>query len=91
MSVRTEKPSGAPPMPLPGAAEMSAAIEAAQPAESALAEGNSYSVAAPDNPLQRNIVVSVRASLNDLCLQQQKGTWAPSAEALRSIFQQKKL
>lgn len=26
----------------------------------------------------------------DLCLQKQRGTWAPSAEALRSIFQQKK-
>jgi len=26
----------------------------------------------------------------DLCLQKQRGTWAPSAEALRAIFQQKK-
>ena len=28
--------------------------------------------------------------LADLCLQKQRGTWAPSPEALRSIFQQKK-
>jgi len=55
-----------------------------------LAEGNNYCVASPDKPLKRQLVVSIRASLNDLCLQKQKGTWAPSADALKSIFQQKK-
>lgn len=34
--------------------------------------------------------VSIRASLNSLCLQKSKSTWAPSAEALKAIFQQKK-
>lgn len=29
-------------------------------------------------------------TLSDLCLQKQRGTWAPSAEALRAIFQQRK-
>ena len=58
--------------------------------DTALAEGNSFSVASPDNPLERTVLVSVRASLNDLCLQKAKGTWAPSTEALRSIFQQKR-
>jgi hypothetical protein len=81
MSVRTEKVTA------PNA-EVAAALTEA-PTETALAEGNSYAVASPENPLTRNIVVSIRASLNDLCLQKQKGTWAPSAEALRSIFQQK--
>lgn len=79
-------------------------IRANKPAESAdatamlnqvagdleLAEGNNYCVASPDKPLKRQLVVSIRASLNDLCLQKQKGTWAPSSDALKSIFQQKK-
>ena len=55
-----------------------------------LAEGNNFCVASPDKPLKRQLVVSIRASLNDLCLQKQKATWAPSADALKSIFQQKK-
>ena len=82
MSVRTEKAASNP------VADVTAAIEAAP--ETALAEGNSFTVAQPDNPLRRNVVVSVRASLNDLCLAKSKGVWAPSAEALKSIFQQRK-
>ena len=82
MSVRSEK-AVAP------TADVSAALTEAS-AEHQLAEGNSYAVATPDNPLSRNLVVSIRASLNDLCLQKTKGTWAPSAEALKNIFQQKK-
>lgn len=58
--------------------------------EASLAEGSSYCVASPDNPLKRNIVVSIRASLNDLCLSKSKGVWQPSGDALKSIFQQKK-
>ncbi len=83
MSVRAENP-GVP------TTDMATAIAEAQPDGSALAEGASFSVATPENPLTRNIVVSVRASLNDLCLQKSRGTWAPSSEALRSIFQQRK-
>ena len=80
-------------------------IRANKPAESAdatamltqaasdleLAEGNNYCVASPDKPLRRQLVVSIRASLNELCLQKQKGTWAPSSDALKSIFQQARL
>ena len=55
--------------------------------DAALGEGNAYCVASPDNPLKRQLVVSIRASLNDLCLQKSKGTWAPSTEALKSVFQ----
>ena len=62
MSVRTEQKAN------PGA-EVTAAIADAQPANPELAEGNSYTVASPENPLSRNLVVSIRASLNDLCLQ----------------------
>ncbi len=79
MSVRAE----AKPVTDPSNAT-TAAIEAAQ-GENTLAEGNNFAVAQSDNPLQRNIVVSIRATLNDLCLQKQRGTWAPSQEALRSI------
>lgn len=50
-----------------------------------LSEGNNFSIASPENPLERRVVVSIRSSLNDLCLQKQRGTWAPSAEALRNI------
>lgn len=85
MSVRSEKHT-----PAATAAEsMAAAISDAQPEGAELAEGSSFATAAAENPLRRNVVVSVRATLNDLCLQKQKGTWAPSADALRQIFQQK--
>ena len=32
--------------------------------ETALAEGNNFAVASPDHPLKRNVVVSIKASLN---------------------------
>lgn len=50
-----------------------------------LGEGNSFAVAAPDHPIKRVVAVSIKASLNDLCLQKARGTWAPSQEALRNI------
>jgi hypothetical protein len=84
MSVRQEKPS------TPGSA-VSAIVDAAHAADSTTAEGNSFNIASPDNPLKRHVVVSIKASLNDFCLQKSRGTWAPSQEALRSIFQQRKL
>ena len=40
-----------------------AIIEAAQ-GENTLAEGNNFAVAQAENPLNRNIVVSIRATLN---------------------------
>tara|TARA_X000001036_G_scaffold232219_1_gene216941 strand:- start:14 stop:649 length:636 start_codon:yes stop_codon:yes gene_type:complete len=70
--------------------DLSSAIEALAPDAANLAEGNAFSTAAPENPLQRRIVVSIRASLSELCLQKNKATWAPSQEALKSMFQQKK-
>ena len=64
-----------------------AAIAESAAADAALGEGNSYCVASPENPLQRNLVVSIRASLNDLCLSKSKGTWTPSADALNAMLQ----
>ena len=58
--------------------------------EAALAECNSFNTSNPEHPLNRSLVVSIRASLNDLCLKKSKSTWAPSADALRNILQQKK-
>jgi hypothetical protein len=81
MSVRSEKT-------VTPATEVNAAIDAAP--EQTLAEGNAFAVATADNPLKRNLVVSIHASLNELCLQKTKSVWQPSAEALRNIFQQKK-
>ena len=72
------------------AADLGTAIAEVQPEAAALAEGNSFSTQSQESPLTRNIVVSIRASLNDLCLQKAKGTWSPTPEALKSIFQAKK-
>ena len=78
MSVRQEK-----------AAQETAIVPAGVDAatENALAEGASFAVATPENPLKRTLVISIRASLNELCLQRERGVWKPSAEALRNIFQ----
>jgi len=78
MSVRSDKPQ----VEAAGAAGI---FGEAASTDASLGEGNSYCVASPDNPLKRNLVVSIRASLNDLCLSKSKGTWQPSSEALRSI------
>lgn len=82
MSVRSEKQS----MPALNASEaMQNEIIAAQPADAALHEGAAYHAATPENPLHRTVVVSIRSSLNELCLQKSRGTWQPSQEALKSI------
>jgi hypothetical protein len=44
----------------------------------------------PEHPLKRSVVVSVRASLEDLCLRKAKATWSPSAEATAAILKQQK-
>ena len=69
---------------------VTATINAAQSADASLGEANSLSTNHPDHPLRRTFVTNIRASLGDLCLRKAKGTWAPSAEALRSMLQQKK-
>ena len=55
-----------------------------------LGEGNHFATTCADNPLKRNVVVSIKASLNELCLQKSKANWTPTADALRSMFQQRK-
>jgi hypothetical protein len=77
------------PAPRPDAESPTAVIEAAS-ADMSLAEGQSYCVASPDNPLRRNIAVSIKATLDDLVNKSSKATWAPSSSALKSAFQQKK-
>ena len=46
------------------AADLGTAIAEVQPEAAALAEGNSFSTQSQSAPLTRNIVVSIRASLN---------------------------
>lgn len=87
MSVRSEKTTAATATP---AGQMTSAIAEAQPADAALHEGAAFATANSENPMVRNVVVSVRASLNDLCLQKSKATWAPSAEAMKNILQSRK-
>ena len=65
-------------------------IQDAASVDAGLGEGNSFTTSTPDNPLNRELVVSIRASLNQLCLQKNRGTWAPTGTALKQIFQQKK-
>lgn len=88
MSVRQSNSSEVEQVAAPSAPAVATFGEAA--AETALAEGNSYNVASPDRPLNRTVVVSIKSTLNDLCLQRQRGTWSPSAEALRGIFQNRR-
>lgn len=70
-------------------AMLSAAVEGAN-LHDPLGEGNSYTTASPEHPMHRDVCVSIKASLNDLCLQKGKGKWEPSQEALRHIFQARK-
>lgn len=72
---------------LVGDDHVSATISAAQNADSALGEAGNISVNHPDHPLRRSLLINIRASLADLCLRKQKGSWAPTGEALRSILQ----
>jgi hypothetical protein len=65
-----------------------ATVDAARAADSALGEANALNTNHPEHPLRRTFVANIRASLGDLCLRKTKGTWAPSTEALRGIFQQ---
>jgi len=69
---------------------VTATIQAAQQADSALGEANSLSVSNPEHPIRRNISVSIRSTIGDLCLRKAKGTWAPTSSALKNIFQKKK-
>ena len=71
----------------PSTASIMEVTEKAIDANLSLGEANSFAVANPEHPLRRNVVVSVKASLNELCLQKTRGTWAPSPESLRAIFQ----
>lgn len=65
-------------LPAAGAAQTMAPAD-----EAALAEANTFNTSNPDHPLHRSMVVSIRASLNDLCLKKNKATWAPSPEAMK--------
>lgn len=54
-----------------------------------LGEGHSYNASNINQPLMRNVVASVRASLSELCNSRAKATWSPSADSLGAIFQQR--
>ena len=73
MSVRSEKSTA--PMASP-ADQMSLAISEAQPTDAALQEGAAFNTANAENPLTRNVVISVRASLNELCLQKSESNFS---------------
>ena len=95
MSIRTDRDATSANMPHAGpnpciAQDALATIGAAQAADGALSEANQFNTNSPEHPLERTIVVGIRASLDALCLQKSKGTWAPTNDALKSILQQSK-
>ena len=51
-----------------GAEAVNSTIAAAQTADAQLGEAASFNTVNPEHPLKRSLVVSVKASLNDLCL-----------------------
>tara|TARA_B110001452_G_scaffold267100_2_gene275758 strand:- start:1437 stop:2375 length:939 start_codon:yes stop_codon:yes gene_type:complete len=51
--------------------------------EMGLAEANTFNTNNPEHPLHRTLMVSIRASMNDLCLKKAKATWAPTGEAMK--------
>ena len=58
--------------------------------EHALAEANTFNTSHPEYPLNRTVSVTIRASLNDLCLRKTASVWAPNSDAVKSILQQRK-
>ena len=72
-----------------GVAPMPADTGAMVPGDQALHQANDFNTTSPDHPLKRTVVINIRASLSDLCLKQNRATWAPpSADATKAIFQQ---
>ena len=77
-------------MAMQRAAPTSAGAVALPGNEHALAEANSFNTSHPEFPLNRTVSVTIRASLNDLCLRKTASVWAPNSDAVRSILQQRK-
>jgi hypothetical protein len=73
-----------------GGSDALATISAAQSIDPALAGANDFATSNQEHPLKRSVVVSVRASLDDLCLRKAKATWSPSAAATAAILKQQK-
>lgn len=83
--------SAAGPGPIMQPAEAQNMISAAVNNDVCLHEANSFNTSNPEHPLKRTIAVTIRASLNDLCLRKNRATWSPpSSDATKAIFQQKK-
>ena len=60
-------------------------LDSAMSADAPLGEGRDVNIVNPDHPLQRTIVVSIKSSMNEFCLQKSRATWMPPAEAIKSI------
>lgn len=96
MSVRSEAERAATTtatsIPTAGAVaqDVQATIIAAQTADNQLDAANDLAVHSPEHPLNRFIAVSVRASLEDLCLRKNRAVWKPTAEAAAAIMKQPK-
>jgi hypothetical protein len=94
MSVRSDKPqdmNGIQNMMMKHSIEdVGATIDAATNAVGGLADANDFTTNDIENPLHRTMAVSIRSSLNDLCLRKNKSVWSPTSAAMKSIMQQQK-
>lgn len=72
--------------PASSAVAATANAELGVPAES-LAEGDNFTNTRAGTPIVRSVATSIKATLSDLASRNGRATWAPSADALKSIFQ----
>jgi hypothetical protein len=84
MSVRSDSSTAAPveqlsqmalaaPLAVPGAdSHVTATVDAARAADSALGDANALNTNHPDHPLRRTFVASIRATIGELCLRKTK-------------------
>ena len=83
MSIRNQQMSNFTPTP-----EQLAAADSFTAVD--LSEGAAgFTTASQDNPLKRNVVVSIRSTLAELSRNAGLGNWQPSTDQLKAIYQQK--
>ena len=73
-----------------GAADTLATIDAAQSVDSPLHAARDFTTQDPNHPLERKVVMSLSATLEDLSLKNKPLMWAPTAASTKRILQQSK-
>lgn len=86
MSVRHRETSEA----VGGAIDTLATIDAAQTADNPLHAARDFTTQDPNHPLERKVVVSLSATLEDLSLKNKPLLWSPTSASTKKILQQSK-